>query len=48
LDRKPAELLAEHITELVIANKVKMEESFVNVQVLNKVGMQILVVSVIV
>ena len=38
LDRKPAELLSEYITELIIANKVKMEESFVNVQAMNKVG----------
>ena len=40
LDRKPAELLCEHITEVVISNKVKMEEMFVNVQHMSKVRRQ--------
>jgi hypothetical protein len=37
LDRKPAEQLALHITELIVSTKVKMEEQFVDKQQMSKV-----------
>lgn len=37
LQRQTAEQLAEYITELIITNKARMEESFVNKNVLDKV-----------
>ncbi|GAX75906.1 hypothetical protein CEUSTIGMA_g3349.t1 [Chlamydomonas eustigma] len=40
LDRKPAEQLALHITELIVSTKVKMEEQFVDKQQMSKINME--------
>ena len=39
LDRRPAEILCEHITEIVIANKAKMEETFVQNTLMQKASL---------
>lgn len=40
LDRRPAELLAEHITELVVVMRSRMEEQFVGKVQLERVAME--------
>jgi hypothetical protein len=40
LERKPAEYLAEHITELILLTKQRMEEQFVGKLMLEKVALE--------
>ena len=45
LERKPAEQLAEHITELILLTKQRMEEQFVGKLMLEKVALEVCGVS---
>lgn len=38
MERKEAELLAEYITEIIVTNKAKMDDSFVDKRHLERVG----------